>query len=108
MANTYDEVLHACYQLYCDDWTKTHLTAEDTKAEMEEWEQATASDDDAAEEYPTFESWLNDNGYGGELYASVGEFSESEFVDADYMEGLLSGQDGTLYTAWKEIFQSRA
>lgn len=43
----------------------------------------------------TFEEWVNDQGYDGELYACFGEFLQAEYLENEYMKTLLA--DTTLY-----------
>lgn len=105
MANTYDEVLKACYELYKTDWEDTHLAEGDREAERRAYEEemafAEAEGDDAfAEVYPTFDAWVEENGYGGSLWACLGEFEESEFRNPDYMASILKGG---MWTAWLDV-----
>jgi len=100
MANTYDEVLRGCYELYKEDWKRTHVTPSEEEAERRRYEEELAYDPEMAETYPTFGDWVEEHGYGGSLYAGLAEFEECEFVDKDYMEGLFEGLEGCRYTAW--------
>lgn len=106
MANAYDEILKACYEIYKVDWKRTHVTPEEEAAEREEYEDALAEakefdDADFADLYPTFDAWVDEHGYGGSLWVCRAEFEECEFRDPAYMESLLT--DNKMWTAWLDV-----
>ena len=105
MANTYDEVLRGCYELYKADWKKTHVTPEEEAAERKAYEEEVGFDPDTLACYPTFDAWVEEHGYGGNLYAGLAECERTEFVDKDYMEHLFDGMEGCRYTAWLDVVQ---
>lgn len=106
MANTYDEILKACYENYKEDWKRTHVTPEEEAAERRAYEEAVADaieheDADFADIYPNFDAWVEDNGYGGSLWACLGEFEDIEFRDPGYMASILV--DNKMWTAWLDV-----
>lgn len=75
-----------CYELYKVDWKRSHnITAE---KEMEAIRDYFFGLVDAYDVY-TYEDYLNDFGYDGELYVCYEEFLENEYQDEEYMREIL-------------------
>lgn len=55
------------------------------------------------EEYP-YEDYLKEFGYNGELYVCYEEFLDNEFLNFEYMEGLLSMEDKILSEELMEMY----
>ena len=85
------------YELYKIDWKDSHISTERKLGAYREYEYTGAIDRD--EDY-TFEDWLFDNGYDGEIYAYFGEFLECEYQDEEYMRYLLG--NSVFWKAYKE------
>lgn len=48
----------------------------------------------------TFEEWINEQGYDGELYVCFGEFLRTEYLEEEHMKALLI--DLSLYKEYLE------
>lgn len=74
-----------CYELYKADWKRNHITPE---IEMDiiknYYEDCADSDGDY-----TYDEYLNEFGYDGELYVCYEEFYENEYRDVSYICWLL-------------------
>lgn len=81
------DIKKLCYELYKREWTDRYISKErQYDAVKSYYENLVEFDDD--EEY-TFEDYLEDSGYGGELYAGYDEFLDCEYNEKDYMRSLL-------------------
>jgi hypothetical protein len=83
----------AAYEAYKADWIASHISPERMTETFKEYtaalmEQFENSDWDACSHY-TFEEFLDEQGYQGELYVCFEEFLGAEFRDYDYMTSLL-------------------
>lgn len=75
------------YELYKVDWKKAHgITSE---REMKEIKNYYIDLIDSGAEY-TFNDYIEEFGYDGELYACYEEFLDCEYEDTEYMKALLS------------------
>lgn len=76
-----------CYELYKVDWKHSHMITAQREMDsiMDYYECVTDSN---FEEY-TYNDYLEDFGYQGELYACYDEFLDAEYRDVDYMRALL-------------------
>ena len=74
------------YELYKIDWETTHISTERKLAAYREYVYTKLVDYD--DNY-TFEDWLFDNGYDGDIYVCFDEFLGAEYQDEEYMEYLL-------------------
>ena len=73
------------YELYKIDWVATHITQKQReKVELEYKEYVEHFNDEV-----TFEGYLEQYGYDGEIYASFKEFLENEYQDTEYVESLM-------------------
>lgn len=78
-----------CYELYKIDWKYTHMiTAQREIDEIKNY-YADLVDDDT--EY-TYNDYLEEFGYNGELYVCYEEFLDNEYLDEDYMCKLLDDE----------------
>ena len=84
------------YALYQLDWKKSHnITPEDEEKVIKEYLEEYEPKDFTNAEPPaqTFDEFLEERGYGGELYVCFDEFLDSEYQDREYIEYLFSGMD---------------
>lgn len=86
-----------CYELYKLDWKKNHnITISDESALIRRFYKK------LKEGYPYgLEDYTLEFGYNGVIYASEEEFLSNEFLDEDYMRGLLS--NSSLYVEYSEV-----
>lgn len=74
-----------CYELYKSDWKRKHLTPRMEKDSIKDYYSGLVDSDS---DY-TYDDYLNEFGYGGELYVCYKEFYENEYQDVSYMCWLL-------------------
>lgn len=84
------------YELYKIDWEREYITTERKLAEYRLYT-LTELEDNCNE---SFEDWLFDNGYGGEIYACFDEFIDCEYQDYGYMKYLLG--NSVFWKAYEE------
>lgn len=82
--NDEQELMELSYDLYKEDWIRNHIPFREYKKEYRKF----MLDDN----YETFDDYIEENGFRGEIYASFEEFVECEYNDEHYMEYLL-GED---------------
>ncbi len=100
------DIKSLCYNLYVFDWKKEHnITSDDEIAVMKRY----------LKEYPpecfskanppeqTFDEYLEEYGYNGELYVCFDEFLDNEYEDEEYIQYLLSGTN--LYPSYLKSFE---
>lgn len=87
--NLKTEKLHQeCYRLYQLDWMRGHgYGPEDLVRSF--FRYAADSTDPDETEKELYAGWQVDSGFGGELWASMDEFMETEYLDGSYMLRLL-------------------
>lgn len=74
------------YELYKTDWMSRISTERRFNALRDYYLNV-----DAETRYSyTFEEWVNDQGYDGELYTCFGEFLQAEYLENEYMKALLA------------------
>ena len=74
------------YELYKIDWERNHMiTAERKMDAVKNYFEVI----DELEAGYTFEDYLADYGYDGELYVCYDEFLDNEYMEDDYICGLL-------------------
>lgn len=78
------EIKKLCYDLYKLKWKEEHCTYEQIKELTIDYHLYT----DDYDEF-TYEDYLNEFGYNGELYADFYEFETNEYLDEEYMKNLL-------------------
>ncbi len=75
-----------CYELYKEDWKLLHgIIREQEKRNMIRY-----FEEQDTEGY-SYEDYLDDYGYGRQLYVCFDEFLGAEFTDKEYMYKLLNG-----------------
>ena len=78
-----------CYELYKVDWKHSHMiTAEREMDSIKNYYEDLVDDDT---EY-TYNDYLEEFGYDGELYVCYEEFLEVEYLDEDYICSLLDNE----------------
>ena len=75
-----------CYELYKIDWKHSHMITKEREMDSIKDYYEGLIDNDS--EY-TYEDYIEEFGYGGELYVCFEEFCDAEYYDVDYMRTLL-------------------
>ena len=96
-----------CYELYKLDWVNTHISHERFKQTYMDYVSGCIDSDIVLcpnDEIPmySFQDYLEEFGFSGDLYACEAEFLESEYLDESYMRNLL--EDNELLTNKYEDF----
>lgn len=81
------DIRKEAYELYKIDWEHDHGISGERK--LEAYRNYITIEKEAPGCYGSFESYLDDVGYGGELYACYDEFIDTEYLDEEYMRSLL-------------------
>lgn len=89
------------YELYKMHWKRKHISLEREMATYREYELETLEYQEEFGEIITYEEWLFERGFDGELYACFDEFLDYEYQDTDYMSYLL-GHNSVFWKAYKE------
>lgn len=71
-----------CYELYKIDWER-RISPE---RKMDSWKNCF---EEEAYEVEDYENYLDEAGYDGELYVCHDEFLDAEYLDKEYIKGLL-------------------
>lgn len=80
-----------CYELYKVDWKRNHMITADREMDsIKDYYDGLADMDDT--EY-TYEEYLVEFGYNGELYVCYEEFLETDYLEDDYICGLLNNEE---------------
>ena len=75
-----------CYELYKIDWKHSHMITKEREMDsIKDYYEGLIDNDN---EY-TYEDYIEEFGYGGELYVCFEEFCDAEYYDVDYMRTLL-------------------
>lgn len=77
-----------CYELYKIDWKRYHMITEER--EMDCWKDYFEYVENMNFEEYTYNDYLKEFGYNGEMYAYYDEFCNTEYYDREYMCSLLS------------------
>ena len=75
-----------CYELYKVDWM-TRISSDRIADSLKDF-YAESSENGSV----TYDEYITENGYDGELYACYDEFLDSEYTDEQYMRELLDDQ----------------
>ena len=75
-----------CYELYKIDWKHSHMITKEREMDSIKDYYEGLIDNDI--EY-TYEDYIEEFGYDGELYVCFEEFCDTEYYDVDYMRTLL-------------------
>lgn len=79
-----------CYELYKVDWKHSHMiTLEREMDAIKDYFEGLIDDES---EY-SFEDYLEEFGYNGELYVCFAEFCDTEYLDSEYICGLLDNEE---------------
>ena len=79
------DIRKLCYELYKIDWKHSHITKEREMDSIKDYYEGLVDNDS---EY-TYEDYIEEFGYNGELYVCFEEFCDTEYYDVDYMHTLL-------------------
>lgn len=83
------DISKLCYELYKVDWKHSHMITREIEMDsIKDYYEGLVDDDT---EY-TYEDYLNEFGYGGELYVCYEEFCDMEYHDKEYMCRLLDNE----------------
>lgn len=77
------------YELYKQDWIDGHTTPEMRLRSMQQYYEDFLSTDVP---YPTYEEYLQDVGFDGNIYACFEEFVANEYENEEYMKYLLGDE----------------
>ena len=79
-----------CYELYKVDWKRNHIITTDRDMDsIKDYYDGLVDIDDAEN---TYNDYLEEFGYNGELYVCYEEFLENEYLEDDYICGLLDNE----------------
>lgn len=79
-----------CYELYKVDWKHSHMiVAEREMDSIKNYYEGLVDDED---EY-TYNDYIEEFGYDGELYVCYEEFCDMEYHDKEYMCELLDNEE---------------
>ena len=85
------DIRKLCYELYKIDWKHSHITKEREMDSIKDYYEGLIDNDS---EY-TYEDYIEEFGYNGELYVCFEEFCDAEYYNVDYMCTLLDN-DGLI------------
>ncbi len=87
-------IRNLAYELYKQEWKQTHLSSKrirksfcDCYAETKEAEKYLYGD----EKPLSYEAYIEEYGYDGDIYSCYEEFLENEYLDHGYMLDLFAG-----------------
>lgn len=85
------DIAQLCYELYKIDWKYSHMITKDREMDSLKnyFEDARYFPDG---DY-SYHDYLEEHGYDGELYACYDEFCETEYLDEEYIKGLLDNEE---------------
>ena len=87
------------YKLYREKWILDHVSNEERLLVSRFYHKKAFSDSEFHKDYPTLESYEQEVGFSGGVYASKEEFLANEFLDIDFMADLLD-EHLELYDQW--------
>lgn len=79
------DIKKLCYALYKREWTDRYISKERQYDAIRDYYENIEDDE---EEY-TFDDYMKEFGYGGELYVDFDEFLNYEYLEEKYMRKLL-------------------
>ena len=93
------DIRKLCYELYKIDWKHSHMITKEMEMDLIKncYENLACGDS----EY-TYDDYINEFGYDGELYVCFEEFCDAEYYDVDYMRTLLDN-DKLINIYYKDI-----
>ena len=78
------DIRKLCYELYKIDWKHSHMITKEREMDsIKDYYEGLIDN-----EY-TYEDYIEEFGYDGELYVCFEEFCDAEYYDVDYMRTLL-------------------
>ena len=77
------------YKIYKQDWIDTHTTKKSRLDVLREYYMEKIECLTNGVNIDTFEGWLWENGYLGDIYSCYEEFLDNEYQDEEYMVDLL-------------------
>jgi len=81
-----------CYNLYKQDWKRSHLISREVEIDMiKNYYQDYLPH--AGRKPMSYQQYIEEVGYHGELYVCIDEFMESEYQDEKYMHTLLDNEE---------------
>lgn len=80
------DIRKLCYELYKIDWKHSHMITKEREMDSIKDYYEGLIDNDS--EY-TYEDYIEEFGYDGELYVCFEEFCDAEYYNVDYMRTLL-------------------
>lgn len=84
------DISKLCYELYKVDWKHSHMiTAEREMDSIKNYFEGLVDDEN---EY-TYDDYIEEFGYDGELYVCYEEFCDMEYHDKEYMRELLDNDE---------------
>ena len=92
-------ILYALYKL---DWLNTHNITKQREVDTLYSYYQYIEDNDLSMVNYTFDDYLTENGYGGELYCCFDEFCKNEFMDVDYMHSLIGSDKLNILIAYEK------
>ena len=84
------DIRKLCYELYKIDWKHSHMITKEREMDSIKNYYEGLIDNDS--EY-TYEDYIEEFGYDGELYVCYEEFCDAEYYDVDYMRTLLDNDE---------------
>ena len=81
-----------CYELYKADWKHSNMITKDREMDsIKNYYECLITDDIDNKEY-TYNDYLEEVGYDGELYVCYEEFLDNEYLEENYIKELLSNE----------------
>lgn len=91
MKDTKINIRDICYRLYKSDWYHSHgITTQRKVYSIRDYRKFLRENNLTMESY-SYDKYLKEFGYGGELYVSYEEFMKNEYLDKNYICSLLKG-----------------
>lgn len=83
-----------CYELYKIGWKQYHIDAERERKSIKDYYEflMEEEDEDVNVFTYTYNDYLEEFGYDGELYVCYEEFCETEYLEEDYIRVLLNDE----------------
>jgi len=81
-----------CYELYKMDWCKSNITPDIQMDAYKNYMEDMVENPFAENAY-SFQDYLDEFGFNGQVYACYDEFMDNEYQDIDYMKALLDNKE---------------
>ena len=78
-----------CYELYKVDWKQFHIGVEREKQSIKDYYKFLI-EEDLDDILYTYDDYIEEFGYNGEMYVCYEEFLEMEYLDEYYIRSLLN------------------